>query len=319
VPILFPAIKAAALLKQAGPLLTHWNRLPPTQQDKARRHAQEVMASVALVRAALGERFADEEDTISWREARAEALEPEPHFLLAKQLVGLLRERGPLEEAVLAREAGLAGARDETLADALAVAADDGYLTLVGLTWQVTEFADQELSDSEHVLFLEREIVEHLAQEGLADKDELALAVGSDEFRAPDFQAALERTLTTGSIEWIRPSTYGLPVERLATLAPPDADDDEDPASSPGVELSKADPPSLSASLRALGASLHALQQTMRSIEYAGGSEPERGARRSGPEKDPLKQLQQLGQLRDQGVVTEREFEDKKADLLARL
>lgn len=43
------------------------------------------------------------------------------------------------------------------------------------------------------------------------------------------------------------------------------------------------------------------------------------GAASSSAEPDVLSQLQQLGQLRDAGVITEDEFEAKKAELLKRL
>ncbi|ELY30167.1 SHOCT domain-containing protein [Haloferax volcanii] len=33
-------------------------------------------------------------------------------------------------------------------------------------------------------------------------------------------------------------------------------------------------------------------------------------------ETDPLEQLEKLGELRDNGVLSEEEFEEKKADLL---
>jgi hypothetical protein len=38
-----------------------------------------------------------------------------------------------------------------------------------------------------------------------------------------------------------------------------------------------------------------------------------------GPPADPLDQIEKLGKLRDSGLVTQEEFEAKKADLLARL
>jgi hypothetical protein len=117
VPVVFPALKAAALLKQAGPVLARWNSLPPEQQEDARRQAREVMAAMASVRASLGDQVADEEEPVSWEEARAEALDPPPFFLLAKRLVELLRREGTLEEIDLADRLSVEGP-NETFEDA---------------------------------------------------------------------------------------------------------------------------------------------------------------------------------------------------------
>ena len=40
---------------------------------------------------------------------------------------------------------------------------------------------------------------------------------------------------------------------------------------------------------------------------------------KAAPAADPLDQIEKLGKLRDSGLVTQEEFEAKKADLLARL
>ena len=43
------------------------------------------------------------------------------------------------------------------------------------------------------------------------------------------------------------------------------------------------------------------------------------GALPAAPAPDPMEQLRKLGQLRDAGIVTQEEFDAKKADILARI
>jgi Short C-terminal domain len=51
---------------------------------------------------------------------------------------------------------------------------------------------------------------------------------------------------------------------------------------------------------------------------YGGGSAPEpEPAAAAAPAPDPLAQLKQLGELRDQGVLTDAEFEAQKAEILS--
>ncbi len=151
--------------------------------------------------------------------------------------------------------------------------------------------------------------MEHLEEEGLADRDELALAVGLDEFRSPEFQAALERALAAGTVEWIRPSTYGLPLARLAHLAPPDE-------GTAGV--SAEEPPSVGASLRALGSSLHGLQEAMRKTDTGAPSRNSEPPADAASAQHPLEQIEKLGELKDRGFLSEAEFTTKKSELLAR-
>jgi hypothetical protein len=45
--------------------------------------------------------------------------------------------------------------------------------------------------------------------------------------------------------------------------------------------------------------------------------QPQQEAAPAAPEADPIERLRQLGELRDQGILTEAEFEAQKAKILA--
>jgi membrane protease subunit (stomatin/prohibitin family) len=49
--------------------------------------------------------------------------------------------------------------------------------------------------------------------------------------------------------------------------------------------------------------------------EYA--QQPQQQAAPAAPEADPIERLRQLGELRDQGILTQGEFEAQKAKILA--
>jgi membrane protease subunit (stomatin/prohibitin family) len=50
--------------------------------------------------------------------------------------------------------------------------------------------------------------------------------------------------------------------------------------------------------------------------EYA-QQQPQQQAAPAAPEADPIERLRQLGELRDQGILTQGEFEAQKAKILA--
>jgi hypothetical protein len=57
---------------------------------------------------------------------------------------------------------------------------------------------------------LSKRISEHLAEVGVASREDLASAIGSDG-ASPHFQEALERALGSGRAEWYGPGSYGVP------------------------------------------------------------------------------------------------------------
>lgn len=184
---------------------------------------------------ALAEKVAGDggaqEKTLTWEEVREAALRPDPAFVMAKHIVAFVREQGEVEEGAIASGVGAPSDNDEVFRAAMQIAESDGYIkhkSFFSLKWQVTDFADEELSSNEHVLRMEEDLIRYIEQSGLADVDELVLAVGAGSHDSPAFLAALERALAAGRVEWLNLSAYGLPVERLRDFAAPVAEATDD-------------------------------------------------------------------------------------------
>jgi hypothetical protein len=77
------------------------------------------------------------------------------------------------------------------LATALEIAEDDGYLRREEEAWVTTHFADGALIDSEHIVYIEKCIIDFLEEVGLAGRDVLAEAVGAPAFDSGEFKEAL--------------------------------------------------------------------------------------------------------------------------------
>jgi hypothetical protein len=65
---------------------------------------------------------------------------------------------------------------------------------------------------------LAKRIEQHLAEVGVASRDDLAHAIESDP-ESPQFQEALERALGSGRAEWYGPGSYGVPRAGLEEAA----------------------------------------------------------------------------------------------------
>ncbi|HEX8086457.1 MAG TPA: SHOCT domain-containing protein [Solirubrobacteraceae bacterium] len=314
-PLVLLAAKAGALAKTAGAVLAEWNRLPPDSKARVQGEAADVSRSLNDLRKALGARlFGSDDEHISWDQARALALHPRPTFTMAKTIVEMLRQAGELSEEELSRH--FAGGHHAGFESALEIALEDGYIQAAGpKRWRLTGFADLELVGSDEVVFLERAIVAHVEAVGLAGRDELALGVGAPEFASPIFLAAAERALASGAIEWLGPGLYGLPRERLALkAAPSQADAPTD------VDAGRIRP-----ILVELAREVNELRVAV-SRERSGRGGTTRAqlaaaapAPHSSRAEDPIDRLRRLKELVDAGVLTQAEFEQKKADLLSQV
>ena len=145
-----------------------------------------------------------------------------------------------------------------------------------------------------------QKIERHLAEEGVASREDLGVALGVDP-ESSRFQEALERALGSGLAEWYGPGLYGVPrgqLEELASDEPESAEADEEaPADSEGGGLQTA-VSSLETSLASLGSAL----------STTAADEP------AGPE-----QIRELRRLADDGVISEHEYESKKREILGRM
>lgn len=313
IPLLMAA-KAGALIRSARPLLAEWNRLDPEAKKRVQGEAADVRRTLAEVARALGCRLRGSNNKeLSWADGRALALQPSAEFLLARRVVEAVLAARELDEAELAARFGEEAAG---LKAALRIAERDGFIARSQPgRWQITDFADQLLVESDDILFIEQAINDHVRRVGLAGRDELALAVGSPDASASEFLAAVERALVGGTIEWLGPEMYGLPCDQLAAMAPP-------------AEVSSAAPGG--AQVKALLADLkREIDELARAIAEARADQaaalagaPALGAvtpRALPAARDPAQNLRALKSLLDDGVITAAEFERKKADFLAQM
>lgn len=212
--------KAGAVVRMARVALAEWNRLDPAARRRVQTEAADVRRSLFEVARALGTRRTNSEDEeMSWEDARKEALDPSTVFLMARELPSIvLAEPGIHADEIRSRMG-----REAYMLDlALTIAEGDGFIERVDDgRWKVTELADETLVDSDEVLLMEQAITEHIQGVGIASRDELAVGVGCLDSTADEFLDALERALFAGAIEWLGPSTFGLPSAQLAKMAPP--------------------------------------------------------------------------------------------------
>lgn len=166
---------------------------------------------------------------------------------------------------------------------------------------------------------LAQRIERHLAETGVASRDELAEALAIEP-GSPRLQEALERALGTGRAEWYAPDVYGVPRSRLedmageeaaaspaATSAEPEAEAGvggatEEDESREGEDGKPAD---LGGAVSELESSLAALGTALGEIRSGGRTRPER--------------IRELRRLADEGVISEPEFERKKREILDRI
>lgn len=179
----------------------------------------------------------------------------------------------------------------------------------------MTDFADLELSTSEHVLRIEEDIVVFLVSDGLADINEIALTVGASGPESPAFLAALERAMASGRVEWLNLSTYGLPPAQLSDIPEPVLATVE---SYEGASATSSIPEA-AAELTAAIAALHRVFTKGRSTaldKFAPTAVP---ALAAGEDLEVYGQLRSLVELHQAGVLSDDEFTKKKAEILQRI
>jgi hypothetical protein len=311
VPLQFLALaKGATLLTTATKVLAEWNRLEPQQKALVREPGVEVMQGLDELRRAVGARLFHD-DSMSWSEARQAALDPSVDFVLARRIAEVVRAHERIEVEALAAEVRAAGADDGIFVRALEITVDDGYVRLDDDACEVTDLGDGDLIEAEHIAVLERAIVEYVDETGLAGRDVLAEVAGAASAEASEFRAALERALASGRVHWLEAGLYGLAPERLVDFRPPaDLAEQEGPRE---LKLVVAD---VARSVERLRAALAAIRHGGRAAPLAlpGGSA---APRQLAAQTDPLERLGKLKQLLDAGALSDHEFAEQKARLLA--
>lgn len=307
------AIKAAMLLKQSMAVLARWESLRPEAKHKVQSQAVRVRTLTAELGRSLRDHQGAATTVAEWEEMREAVLTPKPEAILAKLLIGMLNARGEMSTSELAAELGATGKEDGIFKRGLAFAIADGFVERAGFfKYRVTEQADGVLTEGGHIIELERRMVVFLKEVGLADREEIAAQLGVDSPQAPEFRAALERGLVSGEIDWLDASTYGLPLEHLADFEAPAAlHEDED------VQEHDAPPRAVKEVASDLSRAVGALSIAMMST--ARGKDPGGKAPTSGAANEPYEELRKLGDLRDAGVITPEDFDEKKSVLLARI
>lgn len=308
--------KAMALTKKAAVLLGRWRALPPDQKADLSEQASEVGRLLSELGAALARKVGRDGERIpTWEEARAAVLEPSPEALVAKAIVTTLAHRREMKTTDLAAAVG-ATSDDDVFRRGLSFATADGFVERAGLLSQrITEQADGVLADGQHIKALESRIAEYVRTVGLTDSEDLAIQVGASDSSSSAFRAALERALASGEVEWLDASTYGLPRDKLAEFEPPQPYG-EAPEEQTQAATSESRRP-VKAVAADLSRALSALSGGMSGGKNRGGLQttPPNPA----PRNALYDELRQLGELREVGILTQVEFEEKKALLLRRI
>jgi len=294
-------------------VLAQWRALAPEQKASIREPGLDVVKGLNELRRALGDRMFGGE-SVSFDEARDAALNPSVAFLLATRVVDVVRRSGRVSHETLARAVGAVSIDDSVLLDAIEIAQSDGYISVHDGGWAVTDFGDGRVIDAEHVVALERVIVDHIDEYGLAGTDTLAEVVGLESSDSPVFRAALERALESGRAHWVASGLYGLSPEQLKQFSQP-VDADEDVAVPREVKAVVAD---VTRAVDRLRIALAAVRQ---------GHLPGPAALTAGeiapPETtqatDPLERLEKLKHLLDAGALSEDEYAEQKSRLLTSL
>ena len=306
--------KGAALIQSASVALAQWNALAPEHKALIREPGLDVVKGLNELRRALGYRmFGD--DSVSFDEARDAALDPSVAFVLATRVVDVVRRDGRVGHETLARAVGAVTPEDGVLLEAIEIAKSDGYISAHDDGWAVTDFGDGRVTEAEHVVALERLIVDHIDEYGIAGTDALAEVAGLESSGSPVFRAALERALDSGRVQWLGSGLYGLSPEQLKEFSPPVDADEEDVAVPREVKAVVAD---VARAVDRLRIALAAVRR---------GDVPAPAALTAGevarPEitraADPLERLEKLKQLLDAGALSADEYAEQKARLLTAL
>jgi len=139
-------------------------------------------------------------------------------------------------------------------------------------------------------------IERHLIDCGVASREDLAEALGLEPDSAK-LQEAIERALGSGRAEWYGPGLYGVPRGDLEDLA--------EQTLEVGVAAGEEGPKGIGGAVARLEGSLEGLGAALQETESGDRSDAER--------------IRELRRLADDGLISEEQFEAKKAEILEAL
>lgn len=153
---------------------------------------------------------------------------------------------------------------------------------------------------------LAQKIERHLDEVGVASREDLARALGLDP-GAAKLQEAIERALGSGRAEWYGPGLYGVPRGELEGLVErtPDALEAGGGANGGDGLGIGVGPRDIGGAVARLESSLKGLGAALQETESADRTDAER--------------IRELRRLADDGLISEEQFEVKKAEILAEL
>jgi len=310
-PLVLYAARALPTLKRGYSVVRQWKSLPPEERAHVQEHGRRAVLAIMAVKVAVTAERSAGDPPASWDAAVDRALRGSPAERMAKAVVAHLQSVPEATADQIAAAVGAAGKDDSTFQNAMDMARADGYIrrtgvTMRGLKWDTTEWADLQLLDTPHIRTIEGGIVAFLAEVGVASVDHISGELGLED-DAPELLAAMERAITDGSVSWYCNGVYGLPPGRLEGFAPkrdlwartvPDEDDKD------------------------LGGALGELESAIAGLAGAlksGGAQMDSGEPPQASGNDPYEGIKRLRELYDAGVLTETEFTAKKAELLQRI
>jgi hypothetical protein len=306
------AARALPTMKRGYSLVQKWNSLPPEQRAEVQEQGQRAVAAIMTVKvAATAERSAGD-PPVTWEAAVEKILHPGPAEEMARAAVAHLQQVSEATAEEIAAAVGAAGKDDSAFKRAMSMARNDGYIRRVGVTlrgikWDTSEWADLQLLDSPHIRRLEEQIVAFVKDFGAVSLDHISAELGLED-EAPELRAALERAISDESVSWYCDGIYGLSPDQLEHFKPThDLWAETKPAS---------EDKDLGSALEELESAVKGLASAMKATS---GSVTSVGEVPDDSDEDPYEGLRRVQELHDAGVLTTEEFAAKKAELLGRI
>jgi hypothetical protein len=310
-PLVLYAARALPTLKSGYLLVRRWNALPPEERAKLQEQGLRTVRAIMAVKVAVTAEGSAADPPANWQAAFQMVRQAPPAEQMAKAVVAYLQKVPVATVDEIARSVGAVGKDDFTFKSAMEFARRDGYVrrsgvTLRGIKWDTTEWADLRLLDTPHARQVEAGIVTFVEEVGLASIDHIGGELGLENDSA-ELLAALERAVADGSVVWYCNGIYGLSRDRLEGFEPKrDLWRETLPAKSDK---------DLGSAVAELESAVKGLSGAMKSDgdETGGATEPDVGG------DAPYECLRQIQGLRDAGVLTEEEYAAKKAEILTRI
>lgn len=311
-PLVLYAARALPTLKRSYSLVREWKSLPPEERAQLQEHGRRTVVAIMAVKVAITAERSAGDPPASLDVAVDRALRGSPAEQMAKAVVAYLQKVPEATAEEIAAAVGAVGKDDSTFKSAMDMARTDGYIrragvTMRGIKWDTTEWADLHLLDTPHIRRIETGILAFLEEVGIASLDHISGELGLDD-DAPELLAALERTITDASAVWYCNGVYGLAPDRLEGFEPKRDLWKQTAPNENGKDLGSA--------LAELEAAIGGLADAMKGGGAQGPSEDAGLENHAG---DPYEDLRRLQELHDAGVLTADEFAAKKAELLRRI